>query len=242
MVIVARVSREKADGPRERAAEERRSRREAQKRQRSQRKLRAIRNARRASLLRGRKIGPKRGFKVPKKAGGLGHPKGIPGVSGLGGNAGLALRGGGTILAVAALVAEAIIFGGRQVRRGAGLSERLIDAQDANNMIGDLDEQATANAAALGAIEGNPRLLEIIKQEGKVNATIQRIASVTREDALFRARGADKIARDPNFDSADSLVDKMIKKARAVDLRGLADQAGRAIRENTGRGAIKSTR
>lgn len=155
------------------------------------------------------------------------------------------MKGAGKAFGVVAIVLEAIILGGQAARRLGGQSERFVEATDAHTLLGDLDEEATATANARNFIESNGNLLRIIAQQGKVNSQILRIASDMKKSALHRAMGADLINREPQFDSADTVIDLLIKKGEDVNLKGLVDKAAYLIRAAGGlnsAGSIKTAR
>lgn len=135
------------------------------------------------------------------------------------------------------LIMDSLIATGNALRRFDGKSGRLVAAEDAHLIYGGDDEKATAAAATLGFLESNPVITRIVGQEGRVNAQIRQLADNMKRLNLERAKGVDLINRNPDFDSADSLVDKLIKKIRGkaeeADLKGLADRAAELVKERT---------
>lgn len=221
MVIVPRLRKPGQPSARQRAADERRSDVARKRRGRLFRRIRRARLARRAALGgRGisRRIRTGNLVKTGIKAGRTAVKVG----SRLAGALGLVM-----------LAADAVILGAVAVRRVRGASIRLIQAQDAHTLYGDLDEQATAAAEARGFIEGNSDLLRIIAIEGRVNSQILGIANFVRKDALDRARANDLIERYPGFDSADTVVDQWIKQT-VVSIKAVADDAIDALRDFMG--------
>jgi len=157
---------------------------------------------------------------------------------------GLATKAGSRAIPIAGwalLVIDVLTIGGQIARRADGKSGRLVEAEDAHTAMRDLDEQAAANAAALGYLEADPNILRTIGQEDKINSSIMKAAAQVKQLALERARGADMIARDPHFDSRDSLLDKAFMKADKADLKNKTDRAIRAARAS-GYGKLKSGR
>ena len=202
MVIVPRlVDRRDRTNPRRRAAEERRTQ-VARRKQRgffrrvrramTARRLAAGRRARRRAKLPGRRLGVKAGVK----------------------SLGLIV---GNVAAAAIIAAEALNTTSTFWRRvGMEHSSRLVQAQQAHIIMGALDESATASATSRGEIESRRDLLMVIAQQGYVNNNIFRVYAGRRYNALWEARGADVIERDPEFDSPDTLTDLLIRKVKVL--------------------------
>lgn len=220
--------------PRRRAQEERKTDRVRKRRSSIVQRIKRIRAVRRLQSLSKRAGKAKNAIRNPFKTGAKG--------AGSAGGIRKAARGAGRVVGIVAIVLEAIIVGGRAARAVSGKSGRLIDAEDADTMLGALDEQATAAAEARGFIESRPNLLRVIAQQGKVNSQIVAIAAEQERISLIRARGADLIARDPDFDSPDTLIAKIIAKSQEANLKGLADEAAEAIRSTTGQGRMTTAR
>lgn len=228
MTITPRLKRREETSTRERAREERHIERA---RNRKSRIFRRIRRARRLrKRLAARQFGrSQRGAAASRAANAAARRRAIGATA-------------AKAIGIAAVAVELLIEGGRVARALGGKSGRLINAEDANTIYGDLDEQATASAETRGFVESKSSLLRIIARQGKVNSQITSIAQDLKRLALMRARGSDLIEREPAFDSPDRIMDKLIKKAAELDLKGLADRAALLLKQNTGIGALKSTR
>ena len=136
------------------------------------------------------------------------------------------------IIGWAMLVMDVFILAGNAARRLGGESAGLLKAEDADIMMGGLDEEAQVGGDVRNFIESRTSLLRIIKQEGGVNSQIHQLAMSQRRLFLERRQGADLIAREPAIDSPQTIVDRLIAKAREADLEGLADRAMKAARES----------
>lgn len=120
----------------------------------------------------------------------------------------------GRILGAGALVAEGTIFMGQMARFAGGKSIRMIEAEDAHDLFRDLDEKSTAAASSRAYIESRPNLLYILGVQNKdeVNDEVYQIFKDKEREALDLARGADKLGRDPGFDSDDSLSGRVLRQ------------------------------
>jgi len=208
MVITPRLKRKDETSPRERAKEERRNEQEGLRRRR--RRVRASR-AERAARTRTR-TRPSRGrVKVGVRN---------------------AARGATRVLGAAAVAAEALILTGQAFRQFEhGMSKRLVEAQDAHTIYGDLDEQFTASQNTRNFFESRPDLLRAIRNNGAMSAGMKQVSADMRRIELRHARGADLIERDPAFDSPDAFEDKVIKEiVEMAKASGLADYTREAIR------------
>ena len=209
-----------------RAAEDRAT---AQTRRRQSTLLRKMRIAKR--LRRSRNQGTGRASRLGSRGGRLRQMAGR-----VGGRVAAGMKMGGRavpILGWAYMAMEATIMGGQALRRGKGVSSRLVQAQDANSLMGGLDEEATAQVKTRQIIESNPRFLEMIARHGKVTDSIYRISRGHYREQLATAQGSDQINRTPDFDSADTLVDKLLKMANDKNIKELADEAADLIRRKT---------
>lgn len=159
---------------------------------------------------------------------------------------GLAFRGALKAVGIAAIAGEAVVMMGHGLLRANGASGRLLEAQDADMLYGDLDEQATAAGRTRGRIESDEQLLRIIGIEGKVNSQINQLGEDIRQMELWRARGEDQIERDAHFDSPDSMLDKAFQAAGAKwgtdRLREKTDRAVQAMKRSWVYKAIKAMR
>ena len=126
-------------------------------------------------------------------------------------------------------VTEAAITAGQVARAAGGASQRLVEAQDQDDLWFDLDEKATALRESRGFVESDRDLLRIIGKEGKVNNQIASIADDMRKMAFTKAVGDNLIEIDPAFDSRDTLQDQMIHiikdEAAKANLKQKADEA-----------------
>lgn len=207
MVITPRLKRRGETTPRERAKEERRTEREAKRRRRRFRATTRASANRRASISRARPRSPIRT------------------------NVRNAARGASRVLGAAAVFAETVIRVGQAFRQVEhGMSKRLIEAQDAHTIYGDLDEQFTAASNTRSFFESRPDLLRAARNSTTTAAGLTKVAEDINRLELFAARGADAIERDVAFDSPDTMEDKILKeliqKARES---GVADKAATAI-------------
>ena len=215
--------------PRERAAEERRTQAVSKRRRGVLAELRRVRATRRATqgrvTKRFSKIGSKRAAQAGLKAGARTvASRAIP------------------VAGWALLLVDLLTLGPQLARRiGGGKSGRLVEAEDAQTLMGDLDNEAAANAFALGEIESDRGLLRAIGQDGKINSSIQVMINVAKRRALVQSQGADILYRDPAFDSKDTMLDKLLGKVRDADLKTMADTAFAKLRE-LGLGKIKTGR
>lgn len=227
IVITPRIQQRSDRPAQRRAREERRTQRTKQKKRKLLKRMRQSKTLRK---LQGG--GARRGAHAAGKAGGLltGASKlGIKGASRLAGPVGVAL-----------LLYDAISYAGGAVRRAeGGISGRLLDAQDQNDIYGLMDEQATAASNTRGLIEGDPDLLEIIGAEGRINSQIAKLGAWFKERETARAIGADVIDREPGFDHLESVLDKAIDNAM-VALKSDVDGAIDAVKEFFG-GSTKAS-
>lgn len=198
--------------PRERAREDRKTRAVTRKRRGL---IRRLHRARAANGIRRRRRGQaRRKAAGPTKAGKIA--------------AGKSLKPGW--IAVAAIAVDALTIGVQAHQRYNGVSVRLIEAQNADTVMGDLDEQATANFEVLNEAEGNLDLLRAIGRDGKVNASTMILLNQMKALALTRARGADMIQRDEHFDGPDTMIDKLMMTSNMQGLKDKADLMIRAVR------------
>ena len=84
-------------------------------------------------------------------------------------------------------------------------------------------------------------MLRAIGQEKKLNSSMMLLAQSLKVESEKRMIGADMIDRDPYFDSASSLTDRLLSKIRGVDLKGQTDDTIRRLKE-FGYGKINSGR
>ena len=226
MIITPRLKdRGRSKSPK-RAAEDRAT---AQTRRRKSTLLRKMRIAKRLRRLRAK--GGGRASRLGARGGGLQQ---MATRVGKGAAAGLRLGAKAVpILGWAYMAMEAVIMGGQALRRGKGVSSRLVQAQDANSLMGGLDEQTTAQVKTRQVIASNPRFLEMIARHGKVTDSIYKISRGHYREQLATAQGADQINRTPDFDSADTLVDKLIRMADEAGIKEKADEAADLIRKKT---------
>lgn len=214
MVLTPRAKSPKDSGPRRRAAEAR--------------KLAAAKR-RRAKLLSS--IKKAKALRHVQTGASLAKP-----ASKLGGKASSRVLGG---LGVALLVMDAVNAAGSGVRRAEqGVSGRLLNAMDQNDIYGNLDEIATGAARGREQIEGRADLLKIVGIEGRVNSQIGQLGSWFRERETARAIGADLIAREPAMDYLGTIADKAIAGS-VSGLKRSADSAINAIRGILGKGPIE---
>lgn len=208
----------------ERAQEERRTSHERRKKRRLLKRLRRARSVRKTA--RARKLAAK----GAKPGLGTAAAKGAA-QAGAAGAARAAVGVLGSVVTLIAILAEAVIQGGRAARRfSGGHSGRLVDATDADTLYGGLDEEIAADLAAVSFVEGNEDLLRIIGKQGKVNGQISDLLNEKRRVALMQLQGADAINRSPDLDAPETILDMLIAKAHREGLRGKADQAAAAIR------------
>jgi len=214
MVMTPRFIRPKSTNPGERAKEERRT---LHHRQRKRASTRSMRRATVARQMRRRRVHGRR------------KPTGYQGAARA--TKALAAKSAGRVVPVAGwilLLMDLVILGGQAARRFGvhDASGRLVEAEDAHTIFGDLDEKATANAEVLGALEGDRGALRAIGQDGGMSSSLRSNVAKLKAQALRRAHGADMIARDPHFDSADSLLDQLIA---LWDMSGVKAAVDRAI-------------
>lgn len=137
----------------------------------------------------------------------------------------------GRILGAGALVAEGTILMGQMARFAGGKSIRMIEAEDAHDLFRDLDEKSTAAASARAYIESRPNLLYIIGVQNKdqVNDEVYEIFKDKERDALDKARGADKLGRDPAFDSDDTVAGRVLRQT-LVEANAVKEKLKQMIR------------
>jgi hypothetical protein len=237
MVIRPRFKTRDTHSPRERAQEERRTDKVKKKKSfllRKLRKVRLVREVARAGRMLRVDLHAKKFAKW--RTGGLGGAS-MAGRS-------LLVRGAGRLIPIAGwtlLIMDLVMLGHEMGRRVEGKSKRLVEAEDAHTMMRFLDEDAKANAVALAYLQQDGATLRGFAREGKVTSSIMANAHYIRQIAKARAMGEDMINRDPYFDSADSLLDLLMRKVRGANLKGLTDETIRKIKER-GFGRVKSTR
>jgi len=239
MVIVPRFAR--SNKPRERVQERRRE--EAQKRE-----IRRTRGRQRLSRLRRRQAGGKgarnrfgKGQRVKVKAAGTM-------AKGAGKGAKLAARGalqvgklatraipivGWALLLVDVVMLgiEATMEAHHYSRMNDGMSERLIGLEDAAVRWGAdelLDMQNDADTRAF--FESDAGMLRAIGQQKGMNSSMTTLRDAFSEENKKRVIGADRINRDPYFDSADTLLDKAIAVWNEAEIPGLADETIRKMK------------
>jgi len=228
MTIRMRLRQDRST-PRERAAEERRTRATARRRQRSAKLIRRTRAARGAN----RHVKGKRrpsGASRAKEAmlGKLKYAKFAAS------KAKLASRRI-PFLGLALLANDAALFARDGARRALdSQSERLNQLQDNAVTMGSSIPEAAANSAALEYVEGDASRLRAIGEDGKMTGTLASNLEVIKKLEFERATGADMIRGDGYFDSADTLSDKLIKKAREAGLQAVADRVAHLIRTERG--------
>jgi hypothetical protein len=219
MVIVPRLKRREEQGVKQRAAEERRMTRERRKRRRLLRHM-----ARRWGALRAMRQAAGKPFRKAKtKAGKSARRTQV-------------LRGASRAMGLAFVLAEGVILAGQAVRKiEHGKSSRLIQAEDAHTIYGDMDEQLTASASVRSFYEGRPDVLRAMGNQGRMNAGLQSAAADLEKLQMQYLRGADLIERDPFFDSPDSFTDKLLKlviaRARAAGIAEVMSEAMRIYRK-----------
>ena len=144
----------------------------------------------------------------------------------------------------AALVLDGMIITGQALRRFDGTSGRLMGIEDAGVAHGEDAIKATAASRTLGHLESRNDILRMVGQRGAVGMQVSKLAANLKRLNLERAKGTDLIHRNPDFDSADSLVDKLIKKIRGkaeeAGLPALANEAAEISRYNLENGTIKT--
>lgn len=223
-----------AGSTRERANEERRSKQAARKRRGLLSRLRRVRALRQARRVRKGRAG-----RAGRGGVGIGAKSALKA-----GSRGLMMRAGSRAIPVvgwALLAVDVLVQGVKLDKRFRGRSGRLVEAEDAHTVMGVLDEEAIANAEALNFVESDADLLRSIGRAGKMSSSMATVVEKIKALALARAHGADLIRRDPHFDSADSLLDKIILRANESGLRDKVDTTIRALRAE-GHGRMKTGR
>jgi len=214
----------KHDTPqRERAAEERRSRQTEGKQRKARRRIRKSRAIRQEAARRMRKRRSK------AKSSNLKHLKKLK----------YAKRGSRAIpiLGWAMLANDAALLYHEFGRRiSGGMSARLVQTHDDQLVYGDMLPQAASAAAAIDYVESDIDILRTTGERGKMSGTVTANVAIIRRLAYERAVGADMIRRDQHFDSADSLLDKIIMQAERAELKSMADRTAHLIRQRGGRG------
>jgi len=234
MVFTPRFARDRQT-PKERAQEERRTRATHERRRKMRRKLLIDRARRRIAAGRAERKRKARNLKAGRGGGRA---------AGKAAAAKTAAKWGSRAIPVAGwalLLADLLVIGARAGRRIEGASSRLLDAQDANLSQAGLHLEAEANAQALGFVEGDRDLLRAIGQDGKMNSSIAALVAAVKKDAHERAIGANYIQSDPFFDSADTLLDRLLAKMTEDGTINKADRAVDLIRAN-GYGRMRSGR
>ena len=227
MRIVPRFKKEQ-NNPRLQELEKRKTETQRRKRRRIRQKLKAanaLRNFRQKRRFRNNKFQKKKaGIKVPNAMKAKVASKAVP------------------VIGWAMLLADLILWGGELARKyKRGDSDRLIKSTDAHTMWGLMDEEAAANADILQQFESDEGMLRAIGQEKKLNSSMMLLAQSLKVESEKRMIGADMIDRDPYFDSASSLTDRLLSKIRGVDLKGQTDDTIRRLKE-FGYGKINSGR
>ena len=223
MVIVPRFTAPRDSGPRRRA-------REAKETYKAKRKSRLTRKKiQRAAQARKVQVGGRVASNAKKvsAAKGLGKAGTAKGASRMMGWVGVALLAVDGVNAV----------GGAMRRAEGGVSGRLLDAMDQNDMYQGLDEQATGIAKGRGHIESNNDLLRIIGTEGRVNSQIGQLGAYFKEKETAIAIGSDLIEREQGFDHLGTIADKAIQSG-ASGLKSVTDDTINAIRGWIGKGPI----
>lgn len=224
MIIVPRFSTPRDSGPRRRAREARETHKAERRNRLTRKKIQRAAQARKVQV-GGRVAANAKKVSAAKGLGKAGTAKGASRMMGWVGVALLAVDGVNAVGSVAR-------------RAEGGISGRLLDAMDQNDMYQDgLDERATGIAKGREHIESNNDLLRIIGSENRVNSQIGQLGAYFKEKETAIAIGSDLIEREQSFDHLATIADKVIDKG-ASTLKSVADDTINAIRGWIGKGPI----
>ena len=136
------------------------------------------------------------------------------------------------IIGWAMLIVDLVMLGHEYGRRIEGKSARLVEAEDAHAMWGEMSYDVQNNQEVRDFFESDAGMLKAMGQEKKMNSSMSTLKAVMLEENKKRIIGADMIKRDPYFDSPDSLLDKAIAMFRKDEIPGLTDETVRKLKAN----------
>jgi hypothetical protein len=233
MVIKPRFKRDPS--PRAQDQEKRRTQNQVRKARRARKKMRNLRLMRRMAGGRGARNRFAKGQRVKVRGKGKAVKMGAAK-----GGAKLASRAV-PVVGWAMLIVDLVMLGHEYGRRFEGKSARLVEAEDARVMWGGMQLDIQTNMQVRDMFESDAGMLRAMGQTGKMNSSMQVLKDAMLAETRKRVVGADMIARDPYFDSADTLLDRAIAKWNEKEIKGLTDETVRKLKAN-GYGNTKAGR